>query len=161
MLRNWAHGINPPTNWTSDDSASLANENNEQSKCILWLYGPAGAGKSAVVLPIHFGALQGFESAPTRRRENKKRKIGMQTTFGRGESNPRLKLHSSPLQCKEARCVLYTTSDCLVGSCVSQGLDLKFEEGSTADMVSGLDRVRGAVGRRDVIRPPGTASSLR
>ncbi|KAJ7821575.1 hypothetical protein B0H13DRAFT_1660199, partial [Mycena leptocephala] len=33
VLRNWANGINPPTNWT---------------KGILWLYGPAGAGKSAV-----------------------------------------------------------------------------------------------------------------
>jgi hypothetical protein len=58
VLWKWACGIEPPRNWTSYDSnskddedhepASLSDEDNEPSSGILWLYGPAGSGKSAI-----------------------------------------------------------------------------------------------------------------
>ncbi|KAJ7016409.1 hypothetical protein C8F04DRAFT_537299 [Mycena alexandri] len=48
ILWNWTCGIEPPKNWTSDNFALSSEEENGPSSCILWLYGPAGAGKSAV-----------------------------------------------------------------------------------------------------------------
>ncbi|KAJ7759787.1 hypothetical protein DFH07DRAFT_443279, partial [Mycena maculata] len=56
VLWKWAYGIEPPRNWTSHDpqddeehqAASCSHEDNEPSSSILWLYGPAGSGKSAI-----------------------------------------------------------------------------------------------------------------
>jgi hypothetical protein len=60
VLWNWACGIQPPRNWTwenSDDEYSditSVSENSDEkherklNSSILWLYGPAGSGKSAV-----------------------------------------------------------------------------------------------------------------
>ncbi|KAJ7222942.1 hypothetical protein C8J57DRAFT_1482220 [Mycena rebaudengoi] len=57
VLCNWAHGIEPPEKRTShdpvdpdasDDDESLPPQDGEPSSPILWLYGPAGSGKSAI-----------------------------------------------------------------------------------------------------------------
>ncbi|KAJ7199630.1 hypothetical protein GGX14DRAFT_172319, partial [Mycena pura] len=53
VLQKWACGIEPPRNWTWDrnyESPSLSggDNDNEPSSGIIWLYGPAGSGKSAV-----------------------------------------------------------------------------------------------------------------
>ncbi|KAF7347052.1 putative nwd2 protein [Mycena venus] len=52
ILRNWACGIEPSTNWTyhldDEDREPPTSQDNKSSSGILWLYGPAGAGKSAV-----------------------------------------------------------------------------------------------------------------
>ncbi|KAJ7236333.1 hypothetical protein C8J57DRAFT_1088195 [Mycena rebaudengoi] len=54
VLSRWGSGIEPPRNWTSKEDeenhepASTSDEDNEPGSGILWLYGPAGSGKSAV-----------------------------------------------------------------------------------------------------------------
>jgi hypothetical protein len=51
VLWNWARGIEPPGNWSANDFAWRSDDSpeaNGPSSGILWLHGPAGAGKSAV-----------------------------------------------------------------------------------------------------------------
>ncbi|KAJ7918026.1 hypothetical protein B0H13DRAFT_1710088 [Mycena leptocephala] len=45
VLRNWACGIEPREDWNKDE-VSLSSD--DKSSPILWLHGPAGAGKSAI-----------------------------------------------------------------------------------------------------------------
>ncbi|KAJ7918032.1 hypothetical protein B0H13DRAFT_308633, partial [Mycena leptocephala] len=64
VLRNWACGIEPPKTWNDDESSESSSEDedisssskdedvssssDDKSSPILWLHGPAGAGKSAI-----------------------------------------------------------------------------------------------------------------
>ncbi|KAJ7918017.1 hypothetical protein B0H13DRAFT_308516 [Mycena leptocephala] len=47
VLCNWTCGIEPSKNWNKDDDSSESSLDDNSSP-ILWLHGPAGAGKSAI-----------------------------------------------------------------------------------------------------------------
>jgi hypothetical protein len=46
VLKNWACGIEPRKTWNNDESSESSSD--DKSSPILWLHGPAGAGKSAI-----------------------------------------------------------------------------------------------------------------
>jgi energy-coupling factor transporter ATP-binding protein EcfA2 len=54
VLQDWANGIEPSRNWAYREKdnhhapVSETEDYNHPSRTILWLYGPAGSGKSAV-----------------------------------------------------------------------------------------------------------------